>query len=101
MTSSPLPLNHLLSGKLCPQSPSTYTTLNRKGQQFFVFSSQGTAEPSRRVGPSALGLTMGRVDSEIDGHRGNPFVGASNTISFSLNLQTDLLKISEFLSFAV
>lgn len=44
---------------------------------------------------------MGRVDSKIDGHRGNPFVGASNTIRFSLNLQTDLLKISEFLSFAV
>lgn len=44
---------------------------------------------------------MGRIDSKIDGHRGNPFVGASNTICFSLNLQTDLLKISEFLSFAV
>lgn len=50
---------------------------------------------------AALGLTMGRVDSKIDGHRGNPFVGASDTICFSLNLQTDFLKISEFLSFAV
>lgn len=50
---------------------------------------------------AAPGLTMGRVDSKIDGHRGNSFVGASNTIRFSLNLQTDLLKISEFLSFAV
>lgn len=44
---------------------------------------------------------MGRIDSEVNGHRGNPFVGASNTIRFSLDLQTDLLKICEFLSFAV
>lgn len=104
MISSSFPLNPLFShssGKLHPQSPSTYATLNRKGQQYFVFSSQWTGDSSRRIGPSALGLTMGRVDSEIDGHRGNPFVGASNTICFSLNLQTDLLKIGEFLPFAV
>lgn len=44
---------------------------------------------------------MGRVDTKIDGYRGNPFVGASNTIRFGLNLQTNLLEISEFLSFAV
>lgn len=104
MISSPFPLNCLLScwsRKLCPQKPLKYATLKGKGQQFFVFSSQWTAEPSRRVVPSALGLTMGRVDSKIDGHRGNPFVGASNTIRFSFDLQTDLLKIGEFLSFAV
>lgn len=44
---------------------------------------------------------MGRVDTKIDGYRGNAFVGASNTIRFSLNLQTNLLKISEFFPFAV
>lgn len=44
---------------------------------------------------------MRRIDSEVDGHWGNPFVGASNTVCFSLNLQTDLLKICELLSFAV
>lgn len=50
---------------------------------------------------AALRLTMRRIDSEVDGHWGNPFVGASNTVCFSLNLQTDLLKICELLSFAV
>lgn len=50
---------------------------------------------------TALRLTMRRIDSEVDGHWGNPLVGASNTIRFSLNLQTDLLKVCEFLSFAV
>lgn len=44
---------------------------------------------------------MGRVDPQVDGHRRNALVGASDSVGLSLDLQAHLLEVGEFLPLAV
>lgn len=62
------------------------------------------AEPSQGAGRPEAGprlLTVRRVDAEVDGHRGDALVSASDPVGLSLDLQAHLLEVGEFLPLAV
>lgn len=46
-------------------------------------------------------VTIGGVDSEVDGDRTDAFVLPRHSIRFSFNLLTNFIKVRELLPFAV
>ena len=46
-------------------------------------------------------LTVGRVDSQVDGEVGDALVGSRHAVRLVLNLLANLVKVGEFLSLAV
>lgn len=59
------------------------------------------SEEARRSGAGPRRLTVGRVDAEVDGHRRDALVSASDPVGLSLDLQAHLLEVGEFLPLAV
>lgn len=44
---------------------------------------------------------MRRVNTQVDGHRGDSLIGSGNTISLCLNLLPDLIEICELFTLTV
>lgn len=50
---------------------------------------------------SSVSLTMRRIDTQVDGHRGDALVGPSDAVSLGLDLLPNLIKIREPFALAV
>lgn len=59
--------------------------------------SMGAGKEKKGIGS----FTVGRVDAEIDGHRGDALVAARHAVRLGFNLAADFVKVVEDLAFGV